>query len=98
MKVFIAAMGLMLGFGSIAGYFLARWDLQTNGFANSQQAIASEPDRKPKLVSLKPIDKRSELEAKYFLCIASPPNKQALARFDDKALNDLVYRVCTENS
>ncbi len=97
-KFILAAMGLMLGFGSITGYYLAKWDLQSN--ANSQnQAIASTAtEPKAKQISLKHIPKRSELELKYALCTNSQPDKQTLARFDDKALNDLVYKVCSENS
>ena len=96
-KLILAAMGLMLGFGSITGYYLAKWDLQSNAIANSQNAIAA-TEPKAKQVSLKPIPKRSELELKYALCTNSQPDKQTLARFDDKALNDLVYKVCSENS
>ncbi len=98
-KLILAAMGLMLGFGSITGYYLAKWDLQSNAIANSQNAIASTAtEPKAKQVSLKPIPKRSELELKYALCTNSQPDKQTLAKFDDKALNDLVYKVCSENS
>ena len=98
-KAIVAAMGLMLGFGSITGYYLAKWDLQSNAIANSQNAIAAPaPDAKPKQVSLKPIPKRSELELKYALCANSQPDKKTLARFDDKSLNDLVWKVCSENS
>ncbi|WP_434686901.1 hypothetical protein [Pseudanabaena minima] len=97
-KAIGAAMGLMLGFGSITGYYLAKWDLQSNAIANSQNAIAAPaPESKAKQVSLKPIPKRSELELKYALCTNSQPEK-TLARFDDKALNDLVWKVCSENS
>lgn len=89
-------MGLMLGCGSVAGYFIAKWDLQTNAIANSQQAIA-EPDRKPKQVSLKPPpSKRSLLEEKYHLCIGANPNTVNLSRFDDKTLNDLVFQSCSQ--
>lgn len=98
-KFILAAMGLMLGFGAITGYYLAKWDLQSNAIANSQNAIAAPvPESKAKQVSLKPIPKRSELELKYALCTNSQLDKQALARFDDKALNDLVWKVCSENS
>jgi hypothetical protein len=96
-KLILAAMGFMLGCGSITGYFLAKWDLQSNAIANSQNAIAAtEPDRKPKLISLKPSQKRSELELKYALCTNSKNDKKVLERLDDKALNDLVYTVCTQ--
>lgn len=98
-KLIFAAMGLMLGFGSIGGYYLAKWDLQSNAIANSQQAIAAPvPQAKAKQISLKPIPKRSELELKYALCTDSQPDKKTLARFDDKTLNDLVWQVCSDNS
>ena len=98
-KLIFAAMGLMLGCGSIGGYYLAKWDLQSNAIANSQQAIAATvPESQAKQVNLKPIPKRSELELKYALCTNSKPDKSSLSRFDDKALNDLVYKVCSENS
>ena len=98
-KLILAAMGLMLGCGSIGGYYLAKWDLQSNAIANSQQAIAATvPESQAKQISLKPIPKRSELELKYALCTNSKPDKSSLSRFDDKALNDLVYKVCSENS
>ena len=99
-KLILAAMGLMLGCGSITGYYLAKWDLQSNAIANSQlSAIAATvPETKAKQISLKPVLKRSELELKYALCTNSRQDSQSLARFDDKALNDLVYKVCTENS
>ena len=98
-KLILAAIGLSLGFGSLIGYFLAIWDLQSNGFTSSTNAIASaEPDSKPKQINLKPLQQRSELELKYRTCTNSQINSKALARFDDKQLNDLVFKVCTENS
>jgi hypothetical protein len=101
-KLILAAMGLMLGCGSITGYYLAKWDLQSNAISSSQAALAAQttdqPSTKAKQVSLKPIAKRSELELKYSLCTNSKADKTALSRFDDNALNDLVYKVCTENS
>jgi hypothetical protein len=98
-KIILAAMGLMLGCGSITGYYLAKWDLQGNAIANSQNAIAATvTEPKAKQISLKPIAKRSELELKYALCTNSKADTTSLARFDDKALNDLVYKVCSENS
>lgn len=97
-KLILAAMGFMLGCGSVVGYFLARWDLQS--VANSQNAIAATaPDGKPKIISLKPpIAKRTELELKYSLCTGAKPETVNLSRFDDKTLNDLVFNVCTEKS
>ena len=98
-KLIIAAMGLMLGLGSIVGYFLAKWDLQSNGFTSSNNAIAATaPDSKPKQINLKPLPQRSELELKYRTCTNTQVTSKALARFDDKQLNDLVFKVCTENS
>jgi hypothetical protein len=98
-KLILAAMGLALGFGAIGGYYLAKWDLQSNASANSQQAIAATtPEPQAKQINLKPIPKRSELVLKYSLCTNSKADTAALSRFDDKALNDLVYKVCSENS
>ena len=100
-KLLLAAMGLMLGFGSIVGYFLAKWDLQSNGIVSSNNAIAATaPDSKPKQISLKPapIPTRSELELKYRTCTNTQVTSKALARFDDRHLNDLVFKICTENS
>ena len=99
-KLLLAAMGLMLGFGSIVGYFLAKWDLQSNGIiVSSNSAIAATaPDSKPKQINLKPLPQRSELELKYRTCTNTQVTSKALARFDDKQLNDLVFKVCTENS
>jgi len=98
-KLLLAAMGLMLGFGSVVGYFLAKWDLQSNGIASSNNAIAATaPDSKPKQINLKPLPQRSELELKYRTCTNTQVTSKALARFDDKQLNDLVFKVCTENS
>ena len=98
-KLLLAAMGLMLGFGSVIGYFLAKWDLQSNGIASSNNAIAATaPDSKPKQINLKPLPQRSELELKYRTCTNTQVTSKALARFDDKQLNDLVFKVCTENS
>ena len=98
-KLLLAAMGLMLGFGSIVGYFLAKWDLQSNGIASSNNAIAATaPDSKPKQINLKPLPQRSELELKYRTCTNTQVTSKALARFDDKQLNDLVFKVCSVNS
>ena len=98
-KLILAAIGLSLGFGSLIGYFLAKWDLQSNGFTSSTNAIAATaPDSKPKQINLKPLPQRSELELKYRTCTNTQINSKALARFDDKQLNDLVFKVCTENS
>ena len=98
-KLLLAAMGLMLGFGSIVGYFLAKWDLQSNGTVSSNNAIAATaPDSKPKQINLKPLPQRSELELKYRTCTNTQVTSKALARFDDKQLNDLVFKVCSENS
>jgi len=98
-KLIFAAMFFMLGCGSIIGYFLARWDLQSN-LVNPQSAIAAtSPDGKPKSISLKPpVAKRTELELKYSLCTETKPELVSLSRFDDRALNDLVNSVCTEKS
>lgn len=98
-KFILAVMFFMLGCGSIIGYFLARWDLQSN-LVNPQSAIAATaPDGKPKIISLKPpVAKRSELELKYSLCTGLKPETVNLSRFDDKSLNDLVFNVCTEKS
>ena len=98
-KLLLAAMGLMLGFGSIVGYFLAKWDLQSNGIASSNNAIAATaPTPAAKQINLKPLPQRSELELKYRTCTNTQVTSKALARFDDKQLNDLVFKVCTENS
>ena len=100
-KLLLAAMGLMLGFGSIVGYFLAKWDLQSNGIVSSNNAIAATAsDSKPKQINLKlaPIPPRSELELKYRICTNTQFTSKALSRFDDKQLNDLVFKVCLENS
>ena len=100
-KLLLAAMGLMLGFGSIVGYFLAKWDLQSNGIASSNNAIAATaPASQPKQINLKlaPIPPRSELELKYRICTNTQFTSKVLSRFDDKQLNDLVFKVCSENS
>ena len=98
-KLLLAAMGLMLGFGSIVGYFLAKWDLQSNGIASSNNAIAATAlGSKPKQTNLKLLPQRSELELKYRTCTNTQVTSKALARFDDKQLNDLVFKVCSENS
>ena len=98
-KLLLAAMGLMLGFGSIVGYFLAKWDLQSNGIASSNNAIAATaPGSKPKQTNLKLLPQRSELELKYRTCTNTQVTSKALARFDDRQLNDLVFKICTENS
>jgi len=97
-KLILGAMGLMLGIGSIVGYFLARWDLQSNAIATSTSlSTATAPPPKP----IKPspaIPPRAELETKYRLCTNTQVTNKALSRFDDKQLNDLVFKVCTENS
>jgi hypothetical protein len=101
LKLLLAAMGLMLGLGSVVGYFLAKWDIQSNGFSSSNNAIAATaPTPAAKQIDLKPaqIPPRSELELKYRTCTNSQINSKALARFDDKKLNDLVFKVCSENS
>ena len=98
-KLLLAAMGLMLGFGSVIGYFLAKWDLQSNDIVSSNNAIAATaPDRKPKQINLKLLPQRSELELKYRTCTNTQVTSKALARFDDRQLNDLVFKVCSENS
>jgi uncharacterized protein YneF (UPF0154 family) len=85
-KLILSAMGLMLGCGAISGYFLARWDIQSN--LPTGTAIAANM----------PNTKRAQLEQKYTICTGSKPDSKALARFDDSALNDLVYQVCAQNS
>jgi hypothetical protein len=100
-KLILCAMGLMLGFGSVAGYFLAKWDIQSNGFTSSTNAIAATtPTPAAKQINLKPapILPRSELELKYRICTSTQVTSKALSRFDDKQLNDLVFKVCSENS
>ena len=100
-KLILCAMGLMLGLGSIVGYFLAKWDLQSNGFTSSTNAIAATAsDSPPKQINLKPapMPPRSELELKYRICTNTQVTSKALSRFDDKQLNDLVFKVCSENS
>lgn len=98
-KLILAALGLAFGFGSISGYYLAKWDLQSNAISPPQVAIAAPlPETKPKQISLKPVSKRSELELKYEICTKSPNPKALLSRFDERTLNDLVYAVCSQNS
>ncbi|WP_055074418.1 hypothetical protein [Pseudanabaena sp. 'Roaring Creek'] len=98
-KLILAAMGFMMGLGSITGYFLAKWDIQSNGFPDRQNAIAA-TTAPAKEISLKPapIPPRADLELKYALCTNSAPDKKTLNRFSDKQLNDLVFKVCSENS
>lgn len=98
-KLILCAMGLMLGLGSIVGYFLAKWDIQSNGFTSSTNAIAATAPA-AKQINLKPapIPPRSELELKYRICTNTQVTSKALSRFDDKQLNDLVFKVCSENS
>ena len=98
-KLILGAMGLMLSFGSIVGYFLAKWDLQSNAIASSNNAIvATAPAAKQINLKLAPIPLRSELELKYRICTNTQVTSKALSRFDDKQLNDLVFKVCSENS
>jgi len=94
-------MGLTLGIGSIVGYFLAKWDIQSNGFSSSTNAIAATaPTPTAKQINLKPapIPPRSELELKYRICTNTQVTSKALSRFNDRQLNDLVFKVCSENS
>ena len=100
-KLILAAMGLMLGCGSITGYYLAKWDLQSNAIANSQQSAiaATVSETKAKQVSLKPPpSKRSELELKYYLCTNTKEGSVDFKPINDRTLNDLVHKVCSENS
>ena len=98
-KLILCAMGLMLSLGSIVGYFLAKWDLQNNAIASNTNAIAATAPA-AKQINLKPapIPPRSELELKYKTCTNTQVNSKALARFNDQQLNDLVFKVCSENS
>ena len=93
-KIIGITAALALGIGAILGYTLQKLENQPIAKQDSGEAIAAIP----KQVDLRPKSKRSELETKYFLCTNTAPNSANLARFDDKALNDLVYQVCTENS
>jgi hypothetical protein len=103
-KLLIAAMGLMLGFGSIIGYYLARWDLQTNAIANSQQAIAQPEKPKPEprkekqvdIRTIKPVKTARELlEEKYRLCVG---NNGDISKVPDSVMTQVIQRACTEAS
>ena len=103
-KAILAALGLMLGFGSVVGYFLAKWDFQTNAIANSQQAIAqpekpkTEP-RKEKQVdvrTIKPVrNARELLEEKYRLCVG---NNGDISKVPDSVMTNVIQKACTEAS
>lgn len=103
-KLLIAAMGLMLGFGSIIGYYLAKWDLQTNAIANSQQAIAQPEKPKPEprkekqvdIRTIKPVKTARELlEEKYRLCVG---NNGDISKVPDSVMTQVIQRACTEAS
>jgi hypothetical protein len=103
-KLLIAAMGLMLGFGSIIGYYLAKWDLQTNAIANSQQAIAQPEKPKPEprkekqvdIRTIKPVKSARELlEEKYRLCVG---NNGDISKVPDSVMTQVIQRACTEAS
>ncbi|MBD2150796.1 hypothetical protein H6F44_11790, partial [Pseudanabaena sp. FACHB-1277] len=102
-KLLIAAMGLMLGFGSIIGYYLARWDLQSNAIANSQQAIAQpekpNPEVKPEsrkekqidIRTIKPVKTARELlEEKYRLCVG---NNGDISKVPDSVMTQVIKKM-----
>ena len=94
-KLILAAMGFMLGCGSIVGYFLARLDLESN-VLKPQSAIAATESKAKQVLS--PQQARETLEDKYYLCSRQTPQSVSLDRFSDKQLNDLVFNVCSQKS
>ena len=107
-KLLLAGLGFMFGCGSLVGYFVSRWDLQSSAaIANSQQiATAPKPspgpveNRKDKLVDIrtvKPVKSARELlEEKYRLCVGNPNGD--LSRVPDGVMNQVIEKTCTEKS
>jgi hypothetical protein len=107
-KLILAAFGVVFGCGSLSGYFLARWDLQSSAaIANSQQ-VSTPPSpspspgpekRKEKLVDIrtvKPVKSARELlEEQYRLCVG---NNGDLSKVPDSVMNQVIQRACTEKS
>jgi hypothetical protein len=96
-KLFLIPSCLSLALGALLGYHLQKLESAPITKQDTGEAIAATGKAKQVLI-LPDGNSRATLETKYFLCTATPPNPRTLARFDDKALNDLVYSVCTENS
>jgi len=104
-KLLFAGLGFMFGCGSIVGYFVSRWDLQSSAaIAISQQASPSPSPgpvekRKDKLVDIrtvKPVKSERELlEEKYRLCVG---NNGDLSKVPDSVMNQVIQRACTEKS
>lgn len=82
---------LSLALGSIGGYWLQKLE---------SQPIATKPNNNDEAIAAaSPINpKRIELKAKYALCTNAKKTPEDLDLLDDKALNDLVYKVCLANS
>ena len=100
MKLIGCAMGLMLGFGSLIGYFIAKWDLQSNQITNSQQAIAATDKQqgKPKTVDVRTIKAKTPrelLEEKYRLCVG---NNGDISHVPDKVITQVLEKACFEKS
>ncbi|MFM7887405.1 MAG: hypothetical protein ACKPCM_12090, partial [Pseudanabaena sp.] len=100
-KLLLAGLGFMFGCGSLVGYFLSRWDLQSSAaIANSQQITPGPVEtRKDKLVDIrtvKPVKSPRELlEEKYRLCVG---NNGDLSKVPDSVMNQVIQRACTEKS
>lgn len=104
-KLIAAGLGFMFGCGSLVGYFVSRWDLQSSAaIANSQQIVPTPTPspaekRKDKLVDIrtvKPVKSERELlEEKYRLCVG---NNGDLSKVPDSVMNQVIQRACTEKS
>jgi hypothetical protein len=97
-KIILITSSLSLALGAIGGYWLQKLESQPVAKPDTGEAVAA--NDKPKQVDLRPPEqvKRSELLQKYALCTNSRIAPNTLYQLDLKALNDLVYSVCTQPS
>lgn len=96
-KLLLIPSCISLALGALLGYHLQKLESAPITKQDSGEAIAASGKTKNVLI-LPDGNNRNTLETKYFLCTKTAPNPKTLARFSDKQLNDLVYKVCTENS
>jgi hypothetical protein len=98
LKALLITGSLCLAVGTIGGYWLQKLESQPVAKPDTGEAVAA--NDKPKQVDIRPPEqvKRSELLQKYALCTNSRIAPNTLNQLDLKALNDLVYSVCTQAS
>ena len=94
MKVLAVGLLFMWSAGATTGYFIAKWDLQTNAISASPKPI-SLASKQADMRDVKPSKTSRELlEEKYRLCDGTGD----ISKVSDQILYQSVQKICLQKS